>query len=629
MAITAGNNVSFLIGSQSKVNELLAATSGIQAGAFYVTNDTNRLYFGADASKLVALNQGVQTVGTTAELTSPEAGQFYYVADANVLCVYNGAQWVQINPDNNTTNASMSASVATEDNTAAITTTVTDSKGGTVSAGYSLKGENLTITSSGASITLTGDVYTMATESGKITLSKNGAVVATANIVAADNTVAIGGNAAGITVAGNKVNSVGATATADGTLTMTVNQARGDAVSGAFKLTAGGGVSLAKGSGANELVIASETYDLGATATEDGGASIALTGTKGTSAAVEITAGDNVKSIGVADDKITIGVKDTYLTGLSRVEEADGGFTISAAQSEDRNAVSVKLDPQIKYGAAGTETVKFLSGTATLNVYTKEEVDDALLKAGQTQDAMRFAGVISSADEVSTALTNGVANGDTFKVSGSFNLTIGGEVVTLKTGDLLIATGAEINNVIPAANVEWQYIPSGDDVDNYEGKAVEHGLQIVRKATVDQVVGSLALGEGDGIVLTDAGSGQTRTVSVALAEVNGTTTAEDAAAQASKGSLKFTAVTGITYDKYGRVSGATTKEITVVDTHNALNGNAYTVAVADNVATISNTVSMTDGESKTAAFTIKSNSANLQVSAVDNQVQLNLVWGTF
>lgn len=215
MAITAGNNVSFLIGTQEKVNQLLATTSGIQAGAFYVTNDTNRLYFGADATKLVALNQGVQTVGTTADLTAPEAGQFYYVADANVLCVYNGKQWVQINPDNNTTNASMATSVSTAENTSTVQTTVTDSASKSVSSSFVLKGQNLTVTSSGTTITLTGDVYAMTTAAGKINLTKNGAVVATANITAADATVAIGGDANGITVAGNKVNSVAGTADAE------------------------------------------------------------------------------------------------------------------------------------------------------------------------------------------------------------------------------------------------------------------------------------------------------------------------------------------------------------------------------------------------------------------------------
>jgi len=56
MAVTKGNNVSFLIGTQDKVDQLLTAASGIQAGAFYVTNDTHRMYFGAASDSLVALN---------------------------------------------------------------------------------------------------------------------------------------------------------------------------------------------------------------------------------------------------------------------------------------------------------------------------------------------------------------------------------------------------------------------------------------------------------------------------------------------------------------------------------------------------------------------------------------------
>lgn len=387
-------------------------------------------------------------------------------------------------------------------------------------------------------------------------------------------------------------------------------------------------MSIVKGTGANELVIASETYGLSAGTATDGVA-VKLTGTKGTSASVSMVKGDNIKKLAIEEGNIVIDSKDSYVSGLSQTANADGGFTITAAQTEGHSSASVTIDPQIKYGSSGSEAVKFASGIATLNVYTKEEVDDALLKAGQAQDAMRFAGVVKSVEEINTALDKGIANGDTFKVSGSFNLTIGGEIITLKTGDLLIATGDEVDNIIPSAKVEWQYIPSGDDVDNYEGKAIEHGLQIVRKATTDQVVGSLAIGAGDGITLTDAGSGQTRTVSVALSEVNGSNAVETAGTQASKGSLKFTAVTGITYDKYGRVSGATTKEITVVDTHNSLTGNSFTASASGNVATVSNTVTMSDGESKAGSFSIKSNSSNLQITASGTQIAMNLVWGTF
>lgn len=260
-------------------------------------------------------------------------------------------------------------------------------------------------------------------------------------------------------------------------------------------------------------------------------------------------------------------------------------------------------------------------------MYTKAEVDAAISKAQSTNDAMQFAGVITALP----TSTENIGNGYTYKVSGGgFNVTIDDETVTLKAGDLLIATGVEgADGFVPYANIAWQYVPSGDDIDTYAGKAIEHGLEIVRKATTDQTVGSLALGAGTGITLTDNGSGTSRTVSVALTAVNGTTTAETAASQASKGSLSFDVVSGVTFDTYGRVTAVKTKKITVVDTHNALNTNTFGVSTASNVATVTNTVSMTDGESKAASFKLKSGSSNLSITSSGTEITLGLVWGTF
>ena len=50
-------NVSFLKGTQSKLNGL----TSYQAGAFYLTEDTDRLYFAQSASELVYLNKYITT----------------------------------------------------------------------------------------------------------------------------------------------------------------------------------------------------------------------------------------------------------------------------------------------------------------------------------------------------------------------------------------------------------------------------------------------------------------------------------------------------------------------------------------------------------------------------------------
>lgn len=72
-------------------------------GVFYLTTDTHRLYVG-HGTKLVPVNEGVVTVSDINHLpASATPGEFFYAAAENVLCVYNGTQFVQMNPDTGAT----------------------------------------------------------------------------------------------------------------------------------------------------------------------------------------------------------------------------------------------------------------------------------------------------------------------------------------------------------------------------------------------------------------------------------------------------------------------------------------------------------------------------------------------
>ena len=91
--------VLFKLGSQANLNSLLTNGTTAIPNAFYVTNDTHRIYFGiTDATdntktRVVPLNQGVITVESAKDLqTIP--GQFYYIGGSNILCVWNGTSWV-------------------------------------------------------------------------------------------------------------------------------------------------------------------------------------------------------------------------------------------------------------------------------------------------------------------------------------------------------------------------------------------------------------------------------------------------------------------------------------------------------------------------------------------------------
>ena len=107
-------NVYFKRGTQSALDTLITSNASsaqgvFKAGAFYLTEDTNRLYFAQANNKLVELNQFIHIVPAEENLpdstTNPnlKAGDFYYWTDKNILAVYTGVGdtngWIQINPD--------------------------------------------------------------------------------------------------------------------------------------------------------------------------------------------------------------------------------------------------------------------------------------------------------------------------------------------------------------------------------------------------------------------------------------------------------------------------------------------------------------------------------------------------
>ena len=92
-------NVKFLRGLQASL-----PTSNFTEGAFYLTTDTNRLYVAQSSDNLALLNQTVRIVASETELngldkTKLAKNDFCYISDKNVLAVYNGTGWVQVNPD--------------------------------------------------------------------------------------------------------------------------------------------------------------------------------------------------------------------------------------------------------------------------------------------------------------------------------------------------------------------------------------------------------------------------------------------------------------------------------------------------------------------------------------------------
>lgn len=89
-------------------------------GAFYLTTDTERLYFANSSTSILDLNQYILFVANVQALPAKgEQGDIYYCISENVLCTYKDTGWIQINinTDTTTTEITTDKTVSDEDDT--------------------------------------------------------------------------------------------------------------------------------------------------------------------------------------------------------------------------------------------------------------------------------------------------------------------------------------------------------------------------------------------------------------------------------------------------------------------------------------------------------------------------------
>ena len=154
-------NVYFKRGHQVDLDQLNSYTEG----SFYLTDDTDRLYFAQSNSELVYLNRGVQVVNTL-PTTGMQDGDIYYIPSQNILAIYDSdtnsgpSHWTQINPDTDTqlTSSTSAINVSTTTNGVVIASSVSDQKGNTASGNFTIVGSN------GTSVTHTSNVVTVSSD---------------------------------------------------------------------------------------------------------------------------------------------------------------------------------------------------------------------------------------------------------------------------------------------------------------------------------------------------------------------------------------------------------------------------------------------------------------------------------
>lgn len=164
-------NVLFKQGTQDKLDQIRSAKSATE-GTFYLTNDSHRMYLGIANGDAVPVNEGVTTVPSLDDLPKSAAhlhvGQFYYVTAGNILCVFNGKTWAQINSNTDTIVKEVNIDISEVDgvtDAVSLTITLKDQEGNAIESSTKIRGTNGLKVSENPTgeITLTGDKYSLET----------------------------------------------------------------------------------------------------------------------------------------------------------------------------------------------------------------------------------------------------------------------------------------------------------------------------------------------------------------------------------------------------------------------------------------------------------------------------------
>lgn len=225
--------------------------------------------------------------------------------------------------------------------------------------------------------------------------------------------------------------------------------------------------------------------------------------------------------------------------------------------------------------------------------------------------------------------------GDMFLVQGG-SLTYATEK-TAGIGDMLIATAkdgkSETNGVLDIGDVEWTYVPAGDDADidtTYIFKASSTtDSMTITSSNGGGTVGKIAFTEGNGIVIesTDNGGDSPNQLSVNIKhDTYNTSKTTDNKSLTNGGT--FDVIDSITYNN-GHVTGINTKTIQTIE----YKPGPYfaTKNEGNNSVTVKRTLQAGPGvlvSDDTANMVLESKTLKLTATN-NNTVSADLVWGSF
>ena len=565
----------FLQGTQAKLDGMTSST----VGAFYLTNDTHRLYLGMSATAApVPVNQGVTFLANENALPNMNsasdeqkknvAGQFYFLTDKNILCVYSNNQWVQINSDTTIKEVKFGAEADTNGGVN-VSLAITDTRNTIKTAdNLILKGNsNVTIKASDATISGSavkvitfsvpdGDTYSLGTE---IT-----------NGVDFGNPNANGG--------------VGK---------IILNASKGADTS--VNIEAGKNIKIT-GSGTNDKDIKIEGKDFGLD-------SVIVTPEKAEGFSITVKNNANQQ-------------KDGFLNPIIKVDTNTAKYVKGTADLS--NFVYSKKQVDDKF--VGLDAMRYMGTVASIN-------DLVALTDVENGNTYKFTG----ADIKVSSLTP-----DQKTKINTEGLT------EIHRGDVFIAKGTEVSGVL-VGDWTWDVIPSGDESDTtYKFQGSDTGIILKEAGGQDRGTLDFATNEYLSVVTSVSADKLDTTVTVNHKELttpidnNAEPTAKDKMAAGSANESTYEFVTHkVSVDGAGHVTDIVKEKHTIVDTHNNIQrdgtGTKVETSTEAGAVTVAPTVQMKDGDRADLSFDVASKS--LKVTAGTNAkiptVNIELEWGSF
>lgn len=514
-------NVRFKRGTHESLEKLLAknGTAGsFIEGAFYLTTDSDRLYFAQSDSELVHLNHNVIHVASISELnkhwSTAVNGDFYYCAAENVLCTKNTAidatKWIQINKNTDTDHDTKvtkleGSATATANTSLILTTTLTNSK-------YDL-------------INDANNAASTSTIQGTVTITK--AQLEDVLKHAVNVSATLSGNTVTVKTNGGGAGGTGFTITGGGNVSISgANNAieiYGEEHEYGFSNKANSNTLTFNNDGNDEEVIISAGNQISVTNATAGNIQVAhgviSTSTNGnqSAASADIAHAGEFKAItGLTTNNghITGAVlttytlpEDEYIDTISAGENGALGILMKSGDQKSTAEHIISFTHTSK-NDAGVVTSEVIDNKGTLDFYTTAQIDNKL----RGLDAMTYKGTVNGTSGTNKlpVIADGIRNGDAYKVTTKFG--------DYEVGDLLIAVGTESAATgLITADLTWTRIPAGTDTNDTYKLQVSGATVKLRNDTAGSDEGSVTF-KGDNDEITVTGSGTEITIAHASHE---------------------------------------------------------------------------------------------------------------